>query len=421
MFSAVRQISGGRRTVPDQAKPLVYLIRLQLFKVARLSSREFGPERSVTVPAMFRILDRYIFREIAQTWLSVTGVLLFILLTNQFARVLGDVAKDKLPRDAVFQVIGLTALQYLTLLVPIALFLSVLLGLGRLYRDSELPAMMACRMGPGGIYRPLTWILLPLAAGVAWLAMDVAPGALVAVERIGMEARRQADLASIEPGRFIGAGSDGAIVYAENVRGPGRVENVFLQRREESGKVEVVVAERGEQQNSADPDTRFFVLYDGRRYEGVPGTSSFRIMEFGEHGIPYRLPSVEEPVPEPESMSTADLLTPATLAEAAELHWRIGVPVSTVILAVFAVPLSRSQPRQGRYGRIAIGLLIFIIYFNLLSAGKAWLEQGSVPQALGLWWAHGLMVVFALAMLAAQNGWLRRLSRRRSKAATEPG
>lgn len=362
---------------------------------------------------MFRILDRYIFREIAQSWLSVTAVLLFILLTNQFARVLGDVAKDKLPKDAVFQLIGLTALQYLTLLVPIALFLAVLLGLGRLYRDSELPAMMACRVGPAGIYRPLMWLLAPLAAGVAWLAMDVAPDALVAVERIGIEARRQADLSSIEPGRFTSAGSDGAIVYAETVPGPGRVGNVFLQRRDESGRVEVVVAERGEQQDSTDPDTRFFVLFDGRRYEGVPGTPNFRIMEFGEHGIPYRLPSVEEPVPEPEVMSTIDLLTPATLAEAAELHWRIGVPVSTVILAIFAVPLSRSQPRQGRYGRIAVGLLVFIIYFNMLSAGKAWLEQGSVPPALGLWWAHALMLVLAIGLLAVQNGWLRRLLPRR--------
>ena len=358
---------------------------------------------------MFRILDRYIFREIAQTWLAVTAVLLFILLTNQFARVLGDVAKDKLPKDAVFQLIGLTALQYMTLLVPIALFLAVLLGLGRLYRDSELPAMMACRVGPAGIYRPVMWLLTPLVAGVAWLAMDVAPGALVAVERIGVEARRQADLSSIEPGRFTSAGSDGATVYAERVQGPGQVENVFLQQRDESGRVEVVVAERGEQQDSADPDTRFFVLYNGRRYEGVPGTPSFRIMTFGEHGIPYRLPSVDDPVPEPEVMSTIDLLTPATPAESAELHWRIGVPVSTVILAIFAVPLSRSQPRQGRYGRIAVGLLVFIIYFNLMSAGKAWLEQGVVPATLGLWWAHALMLMLALGLLAVQNGWVRRL------------
>lgn len=363
---------------------------------------------------MFRILDRYIFREIAQTWLSVTAVLLFILLTNQFARVLGDVAKDKLPKDAVFQLIGLTALQYLTILVPIGLFLSVMLGLGRLYRDSEMPAMMACRVGPAGIYRPLLWLLIPLALGVAWLSMEVAPRALVAVERIGVEARRQADLSSLEPGRFTSTGSDGAVVYVEEVSGPGKVGNVFMQRRTAEGIVELVTAERGEQQDSDDPDTRFFVLFDGHRYEGVPGTADFRIMEFEEHGIPYRLPSVDEPLPEPRAMPTVDLLTPSSREELAELHWRIGVPLSTVILAILAVPLSRSQPRQGRYGRIAVGLLVFIIYFNLLSAGKAWLEQGSVHPAVGLWWAHAIMLLLALGMLASHNGWYRRLSGRRS-------
>jgi lipopolysaccharide export system permease protein len=363
--------------------------------------------------SMFRILDRYIFREIAQTWLAVTGVLLFILLTNQFARVLGDVAKDKLPRDAVFQVIGLTALQYLTILVPIALFLSVMLALGRLYRDSEMPAMMACRVGPSGVYRPLALLLIPLAAGVGWLAMDIAPRALTAIERIGAEARRQADLASIEAGKFTGNGADGAVVYAERVVGPGAVERVFLQRRSPTGNVEVVVADRGEQQETDDPNTRFFVLFDGRRYEGIPGTAEFRVMEFAEHGIPYRLPAAEDPQQNPEAMSTIDLLTPRTLEEAAELHWRIGVPLSTVILAILAVPLSRSQPRQGRYGRLAVGLLVFIIYFNLLSAGKAWIEKGSMPLAAGLWWAHALMLMLAFGLLSVQNGWLRRLRRRK--------
>ena len=362
---------------------------------------------------MFRILDRYIFREIAQSWLAVTGVLLFILLTNQFARVLGDVAKDKLPRGAVFQVIGLTALQYMTILVPIALFLAVMLALGRLYRDSEMPAMMACRVGPGGVYRPLTLLLIPLAIGVGWLAMDVGPRALTAIERIGAEARRQADLASIEAGKFTGDDADGAVIYAERVTGPGAVEDVFLQRRSPTGVVEVVVAERGEQQETEDPNARFFVLFDGRRYVGVPGTAEFRVMEFAEHGIPYRLPAPERLENNPEAMSTLALLRPDTLEEAAELHWRIGVPLSTVILAILAVPLSRSQPRQGRYGRLAVGLLVFIIYFNLLSAGKAWIEKGSMPVAAGLWWAHALMLMLAVGLLAAQNGWHRRMFSRR--------
>jgi lipopolysaccharide export system permease protein len=358
---------------------------------------------------MFRILDRYIFREIAQTWLAVTMVLLFILLTNQFARVLGDVAKDKLPKDAIFEIIGLTALQYLTILVPVGLFLSVMLALGRLYRDSEMPAMMACRVGTVGIYRPLSWILIPLVVGVGWLALEVAPRALTEIELIGLEARRQADLASIEPGRFTSDKTAGAVVYAEKVLGPGVVENVFMQRRADSGGVEVVIAERGEQRESDDPNTRFLVLHDGRRYEGVPGTPSFRVMEFAEHGIPYRLPGVRDPELEPQAMRTAQLIASSDPMHIAELHWRLGVPLATLILALIAVPLSRSQPRQGRYGRLALGGLVFIIYFNLLSAGKAWIEQRTVSEAIGLWWVHALMLAFALVMLGAQNGVHRRV------------
>ena len=164
---------------------------------------------------MRRILDRYIFREIAWTWLGVTMVLLLILLTNQFARILGDVAKGHLPKDAAFEVIGLSAAQYMTIIIPIGLFLAIMLALGRLYRDSEMPAMMACRVGPGGIYRPLTWLLVPLAGMVAWLSIDLGPRALQAVERIGAEARRAADLASIEPGRFTEVGPNNAVVYGE--------------------------------------------------------------------------------------------------------------------------------------------------------------------------------------------------------------
>ena len=365
--------------------------------------------REITDIAMTRILDRYIFREVATSWIAVTVVLLFILLTNQFARVLGDVAKDKLPRDAIFEIIGLTGLQYLTILIPIGLFLAILLALGRLYADSEMPAMMACRVGPAGIYRPILWLTLPLVIGVAWIAIDIGPRALTEIQRIGVEARRQADLASIEPGKFVSSDREGAVVYAEEVVGPGQLENVFLQRVDDSGKMEVVVAERGEQRDSEDPNVRYFVLHDGRRYSGVPGTSEFTVMEFSEHGIPYRLPDASEPELEARAMRTEELLRTNSLEAIAELHWRIGIPLATLILAIIAVPLSRSQPRQGRYGRIAVGLLVFIIYLNLLSAGKAWLEQGEVPVIVGIWWVHGLMLTVAGIMISAQNGFHRRL------------
>ena len=358
---------------------------------------------------MFRILDRYIFREIATTWLGVTVVLLLILLTNQFARVLGDVAKGKLPKDAAFDVIGLSAAQYMTILIPIGLFLAVMLALGRLYRDSELPAMMACRVGPSGIYRPLFWLLLPLASTVAWLSIELGPSALHAIERVGAEARREADLASIEPGQFVSIGPDNAVVYGERIRDDGLMENVFLQRRLDEGRLEIVVARLGEQVESDDPDVRFLVLHEGRRYEGIPGTTEFRVVEFLEHGIPYRLPSLAPLDPRPRAMPFKSLLQSSELTHIAEMQWRIGVPLATIVLAILAVPLSRTQPRAGRYGRIAIGLLVFIIYLNMLSAAKAWIEQGTISPLLGLWWVHAGVFMFAMALLAYQSMFHRKV------------
>lgn len=360
---------------------------------------------------MTRILDRYIFREIATAWLGVTMVLLMILLTNQFARVLGDVAKGKLPKDAAFDVIGLSAVQYLTILVPIGLFLAIMLALGRLYRDSELPAMMACRVGPAGIYRPMSWLMVPLVLGVAWLSIEGGPWAMKNVDRIGAEARRQADLASIEPGQFTIFGPDRAVVYGHAVTPQGQMEKVFMQRMADDGSVEVVIAEIGEMVESDDPDVRLLVLHDGRRYEGVPGTTEFRVIEFAEHGVPYRLPSVKTSAPRPRAMAFLDLMRSDEPEHVAEFQWRLGIPISTIILAILAVPLSKSQPRAGRYGRLGIGLLVFIIYLNMMSAAKAWIEQSSISPALGIWWVHGCMLLFALGLLAVQNGYHKRLFR----------
>ena len=79
------------------------------------------------------------------------------------------------------------------------------------------------------------------------------------------------------------------------------------------------------------------------------------------------------------------------------------------MLALLAVPLSKSRPRQGRYGKLAVGVLVFIIYFNLIGAAKVWVERGQIDPAIGIWGVHAVMALIALSMVAAQHGWLQRL------------
>jgi lipopolysaccharide export system permease protein len=92
----------------------------------------------------------------------------------------------------------------------------------------------------------------------------------------------------------------------------------------------------------------------------------------------------------------------------AEFHWRIGVPLTLLVLVVMAVPLARTEPRKGRFAGLAAAVLVYVIYANLMAAGKGWLERGQLPLVAGLWWVHGLFLAVAGLMLANQQGWLRR-------------
>ncbi len=201
------------------------------------------------------------------------------------------------------------------------------------------------------------------------------------------------------------------MVYGERLAEERGLETVFLQRRVAGGGIEVVVAERGEQAETEDPNTRLLVLHNGRRYEGEPGTARFRVVEFAEHGIPYPLPGLEQSDPEPRAMPVPELVQAGSLEARAELQWRIAVPLSTLLLAFLAVPLSRSRPRAGRYGRIALALLVFIIYLNMLNAAKAWVEQGALSPLIGLWWVPGVVLLLTPSLPSFQNGWHRRLLR----------
>ncbi|MGH8542884.1 MAG: LPS export ABC transporter permease LptF [Gammaproteobacteria bacterium] len=364
---------------------------------------------------MFRILDRYIFREVLVTWLVVTSVLWFVLLTNQFARVLGQAAADRLPREAVFSMIWLTSVQYLTVLVPIALFLAIMLALARLYRDSEMVALMACGSGPRRLYRPILLLALLLVAAVGWLSLDVGPQAAVDASRMRDAAARELELGNFEAGRFVRAGSGSAVFYAEDETGNGQLSDVFIQRRD-GDRLEIALAASGELR--ADGDRQMLILFDGRRYEGEPGKRNFSIIRFAEHGIPLMLPPAAQEVDDPELMPTTALIGSSDIARIAELQWRVSMPLSALLLALLAVPLSRTRPRQGRYGKMAVAILVYIAYSNLLGAARVWTERQVVPPEVGVWWVHGLLLLLTLVLLAKQTGALAGIRPRRVARAT---
>ncbi len=356
---------------------------------------------------MLRILDRYVLREVVVTWVAVTGVLLVILLFNQLGRVLGQAAAGDFPRSTILALLVLTSLQNLSVLIPVGLFLAIMLSLGRLYQESEMAAMQACGFGLVRLYVPIGLFTLGIVIFLAWLAFLAAPEAASRAQQIRAEALRQAQFGSLEPGRFRSFQGGEIVFYAERVDANGILYNVFVERRT-GEQLEIITAARAEQRGAGEAD-QTFILYDGVRYEGIPGTGEFRVIQFSENGIPIRLPGLATGTGRREQRTTADIWNSREPGDRAELHWRISVPLMTFILMLLAVPLARLRPRQGRYGKMGLGILIYFVYANLLAAARVWIEKETIPAPFGMWWVHALMIVVAFWLLSREypgGSWL---------------
>jgi len=358
-------------------------------------------------------LDRYLLREVAWSFVAVTGVLLVILLSNQLARVLGQAAQNEYPGSIVLALIGLTTLQQLAILVPVGLFLGIVLALGRLYHESEMTAMTACGVGPLSIYRPIVLLSLLVVALLAVLSFRVMPAAGIKAQQIRIEALRAAQFGALEPGRFRSFAGGDAVFYAEKVERSGQLKGVFVQRRD-GERLEVAVAERAEQRGAGQAE-QVFVLFDGRRYEGVPGSPEWRVVEFAEHGIPVRMPEYTSRKERRELKPTRELIGSTLGPDRAELAWRTAVPVMAAVLMVLAVPLAKLRPRQGRFARVGLAVLAYFVYSNLVAAVRVWIEKDSPGGALGMWWVH-LLPLVAAAWLLWRQEWPRPLWRRRRGA-----
>jgi lipopolysaccharide export system permease protein len=343
-------------------------------------------------------VQRYVLREVVQTWLAVTGVLVAILISNQLSRVLGQAADNQYGRGVVLDLIALGAIMNLSVIVPVGLLLAVVLTLGRMYHDSEMAALQACGFGPVRLLTPLLCFAAVIAVGLAWLVFFQVPRADGQAQLLRQSALKEAQFGQLDAGRFRSFSGGDAVFYAERVDQDGILHNVFVQR-ESAGKIEVALADTATYSKGSADGVHLVTLYNGRRYEGVPGRNDFRQIEFREHGIPISTPADAARTTDPDTKPTGELLGSSAAADIAQLQFRASTPLMALVLTLVAVPLSRLRPRQGRYARVGFAIVVFFVYSNLLSATKVWLEKGDIPPVIGVWWVHLLALGLGLYLV----------------------
>ncbi len=351
------------------------------------------------------IIARYLIKETVQTLVAVTSVLLLVFLGRHFARFLADAAAGRIPADLVLQLLTTLTISSLVLLLPISFYIAILVSFGRMYKDSEITAMAAGGIGTSKILRVMIGLALAFGMVVALLSLYISPWSVEQGLKIRDIADSQYDLAALVQGKFQSLGNGQDVFYVEGLsKDKLRMQNVFVFTGQ-GAKTTVYLADGGYQYTEPDTGDRFLVLEDGYRYEGEPGRNDFQIYRYEKSAVRIDPKEGGAQSRNVDAKSTAALWSSDNLKDVAELHWRIAMPISAVMMSIMAVLLSRTSPRQGRYGKLFAGILVYVLYYNLLGIGQSWIRNGVLPPSLGLWWIHVLLGLTVLAMFIQQYGW----------------
>ncbi|MCP4992791.1 MAG: LPS export ABC transporter permease LptF [Gammaproteobacteria bacterium] len=346
---------------------------------------------------MLSIIDRYILREVTKSFFGILIVLLVIVVGNGFSKFLQKAAAGLLSSDVVMELISLETIRVLGLVIAPTYFLAILYTLGRMYRDNEITALSTSGVGTLRIYRSFILAALPVSLVVAYLTLIAQPWVNNMKEEIILSQKQQvAELGAAVAGRFNEFSRGDLVFYVESLdEQSDRMQNIFVQNRQH-GRLGLITSTEGYQYIDPDSGDHYLVLTDGYRYEGLPGNNEYVLGQFEKYVVRVEdeTDSASQPV-KARSKPSLVLMNSASLHERTEFQYRLIFPVAVLVFTLVSIPLSKSLPREGIYGRLLLAILIYFIFMNLQAVSGNWMSSGVTPEWMGRWWIHPVMLVFA--------------------------
>jgi lipopolysaccharide export system permease protein len=357
------------------------------------------------------IFLRSTLRELTTAGVGVFVVLLAITFTSQLIRLLGYAARGRVPPDAVITLMGFAALGFLSVLLSATAFLAVLITLTRAYRDSEMVVWHTSGQSLTAWLKPVGLFIAPIVLAVGLLSTLLTPWAVGKAEQYRHQLENRDDVSAVAPGVFTESKNSERVFFVEKLSSDlTQVANVFV-HEVSKGRQGVVVARKGYLETQDDGD-RYLVMEDGRHYAGTPGQADYRVETFGRYAVRIEQSAAKQFFPTNKSRPTRELLRDPTPAHLAELTFRIGLPLSTTILAFLAIPMSAVNPRAGRFVNLIMAAFVFMIYHNLVSLSQAWIASRRLPAEIGMWMVHAAMLAVLFLLFARRMGltraWLAR-------------
>lgn len=351
------------------------------------------------------LILKYLTKEVLGTLLATTLVLMLIFLSTQLVHYLGDAAfGGRYGGSVVLHIMVLQVPYLLGLLLPLGFYLAVLTAYGRLHADREMLVLYSCGFSEKKLLGYTMIMAVVVAIIVAVFTCWLAPYVAKAQKQVVAAAQSEPLVETIMPGRFYSLQNGRQVLYIESISRDHKIlKNIFVATQTEkdqqtaSNDWSIISAKKGYQfvKNGHE-----LIVTDGYRYEGTPGDNQFQEQHFSK--LSWLLPEqIVNYGNQASVMPLSELLHEGmdNPHNAAELQWRVSMPLSVILLTLLALPLCKVNPRQGKFAQFLPAVLIYIFYANMMFVGRSWVQSGTISPYIGLWWLHGLLLMLALGIM----------------------
>jgi lipopolysaccharide export system permease protein len=350
------------------------------------------------------IIDKMIAWDIAKTVMAVLSIIVIIIVSRKFIKILSLAIDGTISGATALDILGLKTIVAVVNFLPAAIFMGILMVLGRMYRDQEMSAIASAGGGAARLYRAVFLLAMPVAIFTAYLSLYAAPWAEERMLLLTSKDMETADLRGIAAGRFSEYSHGDLVFYTEEIDAKLQMHKIFIQDRQH-GKPNVINAEHGLLKEL--PGGKYVVLADGERTQGNVGEGDFTLETFKEYGV--RIDKKTTPINyHREAMSSKTLLHSTQIYDKVELQKRVSMPLGILFLSFLAVPLAKLSPRSGIYGSLIFAFLIYFIYGNINQVNQSWMLKESIPLWLGYFWVYVLLWLLGMILLIRLYGlqWL---------------
>ena len=338
--------------------------------------------------------------DLLKTLLSVWTVIVVIIVSQKFIKILEKAVEGHISNDTILTVLGLKTIIVSIMLLPAATFMALLMVLGRLYKDQEMSAIAAAGGGVGTLYKAIFLVAFPLAIVTTGLSLYVSPWAETRMQSIMNVDEQSSDIRGIAAGKFSEYSRGDLVFYVENITADNKMQSVFVQNRKKNN-LSIITSENSRFEDL--PGGRYMVFENGERIQGHPGDYNYIIEKYKEYAVLIEEKAVSSSL-NAKAVNSRQLWDSTAAKDMAELQNRLSLPLTILLFAFLAVPLAKSSPRGGIYGSVILGFLVYFSHGNFSGITQSWVIKGSIPVWPGVFWANLSLFVVGLFLLANWYG-----------------